>query len=133
MRVEHQPVAAVEHRCAAVGVFAEQRSRLSKLAHRGRARPPARYHLALATHSEVDLKCWAPDLEAGPLQRSGASAKTAGALSPFDGTSVVDRLNVASRAYAGTEQRCSDRTVSTQQQGGTADCRAALGGIAGVV
>lgn len=65
----------------------------------------ARYHLILATHSEAGLKCWAPvTWKLDSYSGQGASADTADALSLFDETSVVDRLDAALRAHAGTEQ-----------------------------
>ncbi|MFE4995702.1 three-Cys-motif partner protein TcmP [Streptomyces mirabilis] len=73
----------------------------------------ARYHLVLATHSEAGLKCWAPvTWKLDHYSGQGASAETAGALSLFDEASVVDRLDVALRAYAGTAQRWE--TLSSQ-------------------
>ncbi|MCX4834328.1 three-Cys-motif partner protein TcmP [Streptomyces sp. NBC_01016] len=66
----------------------------------------ARYHLILATHSEAGLKCWAPvTWKLDSYSGQGASADTADAPSLFDEASVVDRLDVALRAHAGTEQR----------------------------
>ncbi|MFJ6053612.1 three-Cys-motif partner protein TcmP [Streptomyces sp. NPDC092307] len=66
----------------------------------------ARYHLILATHSEAGLKCWAPvTWKLDTYSGQGASADTADALSLFDAASVVDRLELALRAHAGTEQR----------------------------
>ncbi|MFC9646888.1 three-Cys-motif partner protein TcmP [Streptomyces mirabilis] len=73
----------------------------------------ARYHLVLATHSEAGLKCWAPvTWKLDRYSGQGASAETAGALSLFDEASVVDRLDVALRNYAGTAQRWE--TLSSQ-------------------
>ncbi|MEV0745809.1 three-Cys-motif partner protein TcmP [Streptomyces sp. NPDC050273] len=73
----------------------------------------ARYHLILATHSEAGLKCWAPvTWKLDSYSGQGASADTADALSLFDETSVVDRLDVALRTLAGTEQRWE--TLSSQ-------------------
>jgi three-Cys-motif partner protein len=73
----------------------------------------ARYHLILATHSEAGLKCWAPvTWKLDRYSGQGASAETAGAPSLFDDNSVVDRLDIALRAHAGTEQRWE--TLSSQ-------------------
>ncbi|MER6386625.1 hypothetical protein [Streptomyces sp. NPDC001250] len=73
----------------------------------------ARYHLILATHSEAGLKCWAPvTWKPDRYSGQGASAETAGAPSLFDEHSVVDRLDIALRAYAGTAQRWE--TLSSQ-------------------
>lgn len=73
----------------------------------------ARYHLILATHSEAGLKCWAPvTWKLDSYSGQGASADTADALSLFDEASIVDRLQVALRAHAGTEQRWE--TLSSQ-------------------
>lgn len=66
----------------------------------------ARYHLILATHSEAGLKCWAPvTWKLDSYSGQGASADTAETLSLFDEALVVDRLDIALRAHAGTEQR----------------------------
>ncbi|WP_328786046.1 three-Cys-motif partner protein TcmP (plasmid) [Streptomyces canus] len=73
----------------------------------------ARYHLVLATHSEAGLKCWAPvTWKLDSYSGQGASFDTADTLSLFDEASVVDRLDVALRAHAGTEQRWE--TLSSQ-------------------
>ncbi|WP_406723581.1 three-Cys-motif partner protein TcmP [Streptomyces sp. GD-15H] len=73
----------------------------------------ARYHLILATHNEAGLKCWAPvTWKLDSYSGQGASADTADAPSLFDEASIVDRLDIALRAHAGTEQRWE--TLSSQ-------------------
>lgn len=73
----------------------------------------ARYHLILASHSEAGLKCWAPvTWKLDSYSGQGASADTAVAPTLFDEASLVDRLDVALRAHAGTAQRWE--TLSSQ-------------------